>query len=400
MPFGKIQAPLVSVIVINYNYGRFLDECLMSIAHQTYPHIECIVFDNGSTDNSRGVLASAEHKYFDGDGRSLSVIFSEKNLNQTPAAAEAFQYARGSYVIFFDADDYMLPTCVEAHIRTMLSLRLAVGATCVDYFMSRDGELVTSTSNVQFSEAVAARDASTTPPCRIVDLPPTSRTGENLDLQLSELHYVERTTRGWPWSGTCGMCFRREIIEIFFRRTPQLKQQLDAYLIGGVNCLTGSVLIDRPLVVYRHHGTNAFAEHPHLANFRIYDLKPQRLAASAAAAEIIKTFVAVSDELARRLDWAGLFIEAIETLSTIWSPTPRRSAMIAYMREFLKANEATLVAAFGPREYAKWVARYSWHQLAWSALTSLSGSLRHKAVALIQKRRVAEKQTDRPVGVA
>lgn len=50
----------------------------------------------------------------------------------------------------------MLPTCVEAHIRTMLSLRIPVGATCVDYFMSRDGELVTSTSNPGFARAVAA----------------------------------------------------------------------------------------------------------------------------------------------------------------------------------------------------------------------------------------------------
>ncbi|MGP8232810.1 MAG: glycosyltransferase [Methylovirgula sp.] len=81
----------MSVIVINYNYGRFLDECLMSIAHQTYPHIECIVFDNASTDNSHSVLASAESKHFAEDGRSLSVIFSQTNLYQTPAAAEAFK---------------------------------------------------------------------------------------------------------------------------------------------------------------------------------------------------------------------------------------------------------------------------------------------------------------------
>lgn len=232
-------------------------------------------------------------------------------------------------------------------------------------------------------------------------MPSTSKTGAELNLQPSELHYITRKTRNWPWSGTCGLCFRREMIEIFFRRTPQLKQQLDAYLIGGVNCLTGSVLIDRPLVVYRHHGTNAFAEYPYLVNFRIYDPKPQQVAASAAVDEIAKTFVAVSDELARRLEWAGLFIEAIETLSAIWSYKPRRSATIAYMREFLRANEAALVAAFGPGEYAKWVARYSWHQVAWSALASLSQSLRRKAPALIRRKEdLTEKQTDHPLGAA
>ncbi len=400
MSFGRIQAPLVSIIVINHNYGRFLDECLMSIAHQTYPHIECIVFDNASSDNSRSVLAAAERKYAEEDGRSLFVIFSETNLDQTPGAVEAFKYANGSYIIFFDADDYMLPTCVEAHIRTMLSLRIPVGATCVDYFMSRDNELVTSTSNPGFTRAAIAGGDETLA-CRTVELPPTSKTGAELNLRPSELHSIARTTRDWPWSGTCGLCFRREMIEILFRRAPQLKQQLDAYLIGGVNCLTGSVLIDRPLVVYRHHGTNAFAENPYLTNFRIYDPRPQCVATSTTTNEIVKTFVAVSDELAKRLEWAGLFIEAIETLSAIWSPAPRRSATVAYMREFLKTNEAALVAAFGPREYANWVARYSSHRIAWSVVADFSRSLTHAVTALIPgEGHSVEKQTDRPVGTA
>ncbi|QAY95576.1 hypothetical protein CWB41_07355 [Methylovirgula ligni] len=401
MSFGKIQAPLVSIIVINHNYGRFLDECLMSIAHQTYPYIECIVFDNASSDNSRSVLAAAERKYAEEDGRSLFVIFSETNLDQTPGAVEAFKYANGSYIIFFDADDYMLPTCVEAHIRTMLSLRIPVGATCVDYFMSRDDELVTSTSTAGFSQAATDPGGGEPLIRSTIALPQTSKTGAELNLQPSELHAIARTRRDWPWSGTCGLCFRRETIEILFRRTPQIKQQLDAYLIGGVNCLTGSVLIDRPLVVYRHHGANAFAQHPYLANFRMYDPKAQRVAASITADEIVKTFVAVSDELAKRLEWAGLFVEAIETLSAVWSPAPRRSATVAYMREFLKTNEAALVAAFGPREYANWVARYSSHRIAWSVVADFSRSLIHAATALIPgEGHSVEKQTDRPVGTA
>lgn len=401
MPFGKIQAPLVSVIVINHNYGQFLDECLMSIAHQTYPHIECIVFDNASSDNSRDVLAAAERKFAEEDGRSLFVVFSETNLDQTPGAAEAFKYAKGSYIIYFDADDYMLPTCVETHIRTMLSLRVPVGATCIDYFMSRDGELVTSTSTAQFSQVATARRGREPLVRNTLALPQMSRTGAELNLQPSELHAIARTERGWPWSGTCGLCFRREMIEILFRRTPQLKQQLDAYLIGGVNCLTGSVLIDRPLVVYRHHGANAFAKHPYLVNFLMYDSKAQRVSASVAANEIIQTFVAASDELARRLGWPGLFIEAIETLSAGWSPAPRRSATVAYMRKFLQANEAALVAAFGPREYANWVARYSWHQITWSAVADVFRSLSHVVAGLIRRQgRGADAPADHPIGAA
>jgi hypothetical protein len=285
----------------------------------------------------------------------------------------------------------------------MLSLRHPVGASCVDYFMSRDGELVTSTANPGFAQAVADESQGAPLAIRLTDLPATGQTGAAANLLASELHFVAPTTRGWPWSGTCGFCFRREMIEILFRRTPHLKQQLDAYLIGGINCLTGSVLIDRPLVVYRQHGANVFARHPYLANFRLYDSSVQRVAAATTAEEIIKTFVFVSDELARRLERSDLFIEAIETLSAIWSPQPRKSVTRAYMRAFLKANAAMLVAAFGQQHYADWVAaRYSWHYswryFAASCIARATRSLARARAPLRPSR--AKKRMDRKLGAA
>ena len=47
----------VSIVVTNYNYGRFIGQCLDSVMAQTYPHVECIVVDDGSTDDSRDVIA-------------------------------------------------------------------------------------------------------------------------------------------------------------------------------------------------------------------------------------------------------------------------------------------------------------------------------------------------------
>jgi glycosyltransferase involved in cell wall biosynthesis len=50
--------PLVSVIVNNYNYARFLPDAIDSALRQTYGHVEVIVVDDGSTDESRVVIAS------------------------------------------------------------------------------------------------------------------------------------------------------------------------------------------------------------------------------------------------------------------------------------------------------------------------------------------------------
>ncbi len=51
-----LSLPLVSVVVINFNYGRFLRAAVDSVFGQTYPNVECIVVDNGSTDESGAVL--------------------------------------------------------------------------------------------------------------------------------------------------------------------------------------------------------------------------------------------------------------------------------------------------------------------------------------------------------
>src|SRR5947209_5675857 len=104
----SLRLPLVSVIIINFNYGRFLNTTVQSVFGQTYPNMECIVVDNASTDESGPVLRMLAASYV-----NLKVIFRTKNAGQTPAALEGLAASTGPYVIFVDADDFLLPTCVE-----------------------------------------------------------------------------------------------------------------------------------------------------------------------------------------------------------------------------------------------------------------------------------------------
>ncbi len=94
----------VSVIVNNYNYGRFLQEAIDSALHQSYPDVEVIVVDDGSTDHSREIIASY------GD-RIIPV--PKENGGQASAFNAGFAMSRGEVILFLDSDDVLLPTAVE-----------------------------------------------------------------------------------------------------------------------------------------------------------------------------------------------------------------------------------------------------------------------------------------------
>ncbi len=96
--------PSVSIIISNYNYGRFLEQAIESALDQTYPQTEVIVVDDGSTDNSREVLA----RYA---GRVRVVL--KENAGQASAFNEGFRASRGDAVVLLDADDLLLPTALE-----------------------------------------------------------------------------------------------------------------------------------------------------------------------------------------------------------------------------------------------------------------------------------------------
>jgi glycosyltransferase involved in cell wall biosynthesis len=88
--------PLVSILINNYNYARFLSEAIDSALSQDYPTKEILVVDDGSTDNSREIIA----KY----GDRIVPIF-KKNGGQASAFNAGVAASRGEILCFLDADD-------------------------------------------------------------------------------------------------------------------------------------------------------------------------------------------------------------------------------------------------------------------------------------------------------
>lgn len=99
---------LVSVVVLNYNYGRYLKQCLDSVLAQDYEPMEAIVVDDGSTDDSRAVIEAYA-------GRIVASF--KPNGGVVSAMNRGFALSHGPVVIFLDADDFLLPGAVSDHAR-------------------------------------------------------------------------------------------------------------------------------------------------------------------------------------------------------------------------------------------------------------------------------------------
>ncbi len=108
--------PLVSIIVNNYNYERFLPEAIDSALAQSYERTEVLVVDDGSTDGSREVI----RRY----GDRVSAVLKE-NEGQPATISAGFAACRGDIVIFVDADDALLPEAAANAARLLRDGTLA-----------------------------------------------------------------------------------------------------------------------------------------------------------------------------------------------------------------------------------------------------------------------------------
>ena len=262
---AAIAPPLVSVVVVNHNYGRFLQATVAAVLGQTYPRVECIVVDNASTDESGAVLAAME-----GRGLPVRVIRRAANDGQTPASLDGLAAASGAYVIFVDADDLLLPTCVEAHVYAHLSLRVHVGFTSGDMLqVVGDGaevQVVVATGE-DFNRYVRGGRGLRRDLVRPYRDPAGGWPGAGVAARLiGRIHHVPPLHTSWVWSPTSGSCYRRDAL-LLFADNPALaglRTGTDMYFGHAIGALCGSALIDEPVFAYRVHGGNIYTRRPQL----------------------------------------------------------------------------------------------------------------------------------------
>ena len=113
---GKLDAqyvemfPLVSVAIPSYNAAGTLAETLDSVLGQTYPNVEVIVVDDGSTDNTQGVLARYAERVH---------VVRKSNGGLASARNAGFVAAQGKYIALLDADDLCMPERIAVQVAYM-----------------------------------------------------------------------------------------------------------------------------------------------------------------------------------------------------------------------------------------------------------------------------------------
>lgn len=115
-----MQRPLVSIIVPVYNVEKYLKRCIQSLLQQTYKHIEIILVDDGSLDQS-GIMCD---KISQEDIRVK--VVHKKNAGLGMARNTGMEWVTGKYVMFVDSDDYINIDAVQKLLELAISFNVEV----------------------------------------------------------------------------------------------------------------------------------------------------------------------------------------------------------------------------------------------------------------------------------
>jgi glycosyltransferase involved in cell wall biosynthesis len=300
---------LVSVLIPNYNYAHFLPEAIESVLSQTYPQIETIVVDDGSTDNSREVIASYGHR--------VTPVLKE-NGGLTSALNAAFERSSGDLIACLDADDAFEPDKVE---RVVAAARRVPEA----YLIQHQMQIVDESGNAMHRPF----------PPRVPD---------------GDIRALVASTGGWfPHAVMSGLTFTRTYAQRMF---PVPEEQhfveggqshvlpvFETYLLGPAALRAPVAGIQAPLTRYRLHGKNM--------SFTTQATREGQLLRYRAEAETLSAVMREKFDESPRLrmdDHLEYQLLRYAAGETSWASTIRCLMRSPYLPVMLKVREALRVS--------------------------------------------------------
>ena len=214
--------PLVSVVVANYNYARFVRQAVDSALQQSYPRVQVVVVDDGSTDESRDILA----RY----GDRIRLV-SQENAGHCAAVNTGSAASEGEIVCLLDADDWFHPDKVARVVEAFQSSL----KPCLVYH-----QLQTVAANG--SEPVGN---------------PIPRGVWQGDIRSR----VQRAGGWWPRPTTSGFSFTRKFLDAVLPMPTDFEDPFpDTYLSGPAPFFGPIFGMGKPLGCFRLHGSNTWSQ--------------------------------------------------------------------------------------------------------------------------------------------
>lgn len=216
------RRPLVSILISNYNYGRYLSDAIQSALLQTYRNLEVIICDDGSTDTSLRILE--QHRLLD----SRVKVVCQANGGQSLALNAAFSKSAGEIICLLDADDIFLPDKLRQVVNAFAAAPdsgLAVNRMLLVDKTRRYLAGIPSLYDLPSGWYGAFLSASE--PQMLPGLPPTS-----------------------------GLSLRRSPAEVIFPLPAALRAYSDTLIQTIAPLVTPIAAIETPLSEYRIHGAN------------------------------------------------------------------------------------------------------------------------------------------------
>jgi glycosyltransferase involved in cell wall biosynthesis len=122
-----MSMPLASVICLSYNHDRFVQEAIRSVLNQTYPAIQLVVVDDGSTDQSVQNINNLV-----ADRPEITFISNKSNGGYTKALNQALNYVKGEFIVDLAADDVLLPNRIEEGVAALSKAGMNCGVNFSD----------------------------------------------------------------------------------------------------------------------------------------------------------------------------------------------------------------------------------------------------------------------------
>jgi glycosyltransferase involved in cell wall biosynthesis len=129
--------PLVSIIIPCYNGAAYLEDALLSALAQSYPKVEVLVVDDGSTDHSPEIAHRFPVRYI-----------HQQNRGKSEARNRGVRESKGSYIVFLDADDRLKPEAIEIGLKAIAGHPDCVFAVGDHVFISSDGSYLSRSKKV------------------------------------------------------------------------------------------------------------------------------------------------------------------------------------------------------------------------------------------------------------